>query len=98
MQELEQAGIKPVPLAHLTETADAEHVDGDSAFMLTQLTCDSSTLPAHLVLLACLCLQTVDAMPPIAMNRCCILVIDTKRYFACEWHRRGGDSSTPFNA
>lgn len=65
LQELEQAGIKPLPLAHLPETADAEHGNRDSACMLTQLTYDSSTLPAHLVLLACLHLQLADAMQPI---------------------------------
>lgn len=59
LQELEQAGIKPVPLSR---TASADHMDTHTAFMLTQLTSDSCTLSAHLVLLGHLCLQSLAAV------------------------------------
>ena len=58
LQELEQAGIKPV---HLSGTADADHVDTHTAFMLTQLGSHSCTAPPHLVLLELLCLQSCAA-------------------------------------
>lgn len=66
VQELEQAGIKP--LACLPERTDAGLVDVEAASILSQLTCGSSTSPMHLVLLE-LRLETVlGAMAVISMH------------------------------
>lgn len=48
-QELEQAGVKPQ--IYVPDTTDADLVDVEAAPMLTQLVCDTSTTPMHLVLL-----------------------------------------------
>lgn len=49
LQELQQAGLKP--LTYPSDTMNADHVDAEEASMLRQLTCDSSATLMRLVLL-----------------------------------------------
>lgn len=60
LQEMEQAGVQPMPLKNLSENQNADHADVDIAVMLAQLTSDSSIAPTHLVMLEMI---DISAMP-----------------------------------